>query len=76
MVLFSFVQSCGAPIGSVNTAAERAHREGASCCLVIQKLELLHEPHAEYGLPDGFHAFMLARNIRMEEELDRSTLQL
>lgn len=75
-MLFSFAQSCGASLGTVNTAAERAQREGVSSCLGIQKEEVWREPHAEYELPGRFIAFMLARNIRMEEELDRPTLQL
>jgi CRP-like cAMP-binding protein len=37
--------------------------------LVIQKKELLRALHAEHGLSDHFIAYMLARNIRVEEDL-------
>src|SRR4029077_9181518 len=37
--------------------------------LVIQKNELLRVLHAEHGLSDHFIAYMLARNIRVEEDL-------
>jgi CRP/FNR family transcriptional regulator, cyclic AMP receptor protein len=37
--------------------------------LVIKKAELLRVLHAEHELSDRFIAFMLARNIRVEEDL-------
>jgi len=37
--------------------------------LTIQKKELLRVLHAEHGLSDHFIAYMLARNIRVEEDL-------
>jgi CRP/FNR family cyclic AMP-dependent transcriptional regulator len=37
--------------------------------LVIPKKELLRVLHAEHGLSDHFIAYMLARNIRVEEDL-------
>ena len=37
--------------------------------LVIQKEELLRVLHAEHGLSDHFIAYMLAHNIRVEEDL-------
>ncbi|HWY44991.1 MAG TPA: Crp/Fnr family transcriptional regulator [Candidatus Sulfotelmatobacter sp.] len=37
--------------------------------LVIQKKELLRALHAEHALSDHFIAYMLARNIRVEEDL-------
>jgi CRP/FNR family cyclic AMP-dependent transcriptional regulator len=37
--------------------------------LVIQKAELLRVLHAEHQLSDRFIAYMLARNIRVEEDL-------
>jgi CRP/FNR family cyclic AMP-dependent transcriptional regulator len=37
--------------------------------LVIKKAELLRVLHAEHELSDHFIAFMLARNIRVEEDL-------
>jgi CRP/FNR family cyclic AMP-dependent transcriptional regulator len=37
--------------------------------LVIQKKELLRVLHAEHELSDRFIAYMLARNIRVEEDL-------
>jgi CRP/FNR family transcriptional regulator, cyclic AMP receptor protein len=37
--------------------------------LVIQKKELLRALHAEHELSDHFIAYMLARNIRVEEDL-------
>jgi CRP/FNR family cyclic AMP-dependent transcriptional regulator len=37
--------------------------------LVIQKRELLRALHAEHALSDHFIAYMLARNIRVEEDL-------
>lgn len=37
--------------------------------LVIQKGELLRVLHAEHGLSDHFIAYMLAHNIRVEEDL-------
>ena len=37
--------------------------------LIIQKKELLRVLHAEHGLSDHFIAYMLARNIRVEEDL-------
>jgi CRP/FNR family cyclic AMP-dependent transcriptional regulator len=37
--------------------------------LVIEKDELLHALHAEHGLSDHFIVYMLAHNIRVEEDL-------
>jgi len=37
--------------------------------LVIEKNELLRVLHAEHGLSDHFISYMLARNIRVEEDL-------
>ena len=37
--------------------------------LIIQKKELLRALHAEHALSDHFIAYMLARNIRVEEDL-------
>jgi CRP-like cAMP-binding protein len=37
--------------------------------LVMQKAELLRVLHAEHGLADHFIAYMLSRNIRVEEDL-------
>jgi CRP/FNR family cyclic AMP-dependent transcriptional regulator len=37
--------------------------------LVIQKKELLRALHAEHALSDHFISYMLARNIRVEEDL-------
>jgi len=37
--------------------------------LVIQKNEMIRVPHAEHALSDRFISFMLARNIRIEEDL-------
>jgi CRP-like cAMP-binding protein len=40
-----------------------------STLLVIQKRELLQALHAEHELSDHFIAYMLAHNIRAEEDL-------
>src|SRR5713101_3737394 len=40
-----------------------------TAALVIQKNEMIRVLHAEHALSDRFISFMLARNIRIEEDL-------
>ena len=40
-----------------------------SIVMVIEKAELLHVLHTEHKLSDQFIAYMLARNVRVEEDL-------
>ena len=42
--------------------------------LVIEKHEMIHVLHEEHEFSDRFIAYMLARNIRVEERPDRSAL--
>jgi CRP/FNR family transcriptional regulator, cyclic AMP receptor protein len=41
----------------------------ATTLLVIQKKEMIRELHEEHGFSDRFITYMLARNIRVEEDL-------
>ena len=42
---------------------------GPTRLLVIEKNEMIHELHAEHAFSDRFVSYMLARNIRVEEDL-------
>ena len=46
-----------------------------STVLIIEKDEMTRVLHTEHALSDRFISHILARNIRVEADLDRSTLQ-
>jgi len=59
--------------GGVPGRSGNPHGDGHSDCshtiLVIEKSEMMRVLHAEHALSDRFMAYILSRNIRVEEDL-------